>query len=87
MLLCDDAWSAATPTRSSYIVIIIIIIIIIIIVVVIIIIIIVMNTARRFELFVLGMEYCNAYTELNDPFLQVRTHAIQSDQTTLPMIN
>ena len=25
---------------------------------------------ERFELFIGGMEYCNAYTELNDPFTQ-----------------
>jgi lysyl-tRNA synthetase class 2 len=26
--------------------------------------------SERFELFINGMEYCNAYTELNDPFVQ-----------------
>lgn len=28
------------------------------------------NLTERFELFIDGMEYCNSYTELNDPFEQ-----------------
>jgi lysyl-tRNA synthetase class 2 len=31
------------------------------------------NIAERFELYVLGMELANAYTELNDPIMQERT--------------
>lgn len=34
---------------------------------------------ERFELFVLGTEYANAYTELNDPFIQKETFSKQMD--------
>lgn len=33
--------------------------------------------SERFELFINGMEYCNAYTELNDPFVQRAAFAEQ----------
>jgi lysyl-tRNA synthetase class 2 len=37
------------------------------------------NLTERYELFIIGMEFANAYTELNDPFLQRQRFAEQTD--------